>query len=563
MNKLGMKIVTIVTLITITSMVLLTLTNYFVFNSMFSDLQVDAKNIAAESISSIDGDKLEKVIDNKSMESTEYKELQYSMMEFKSDNDIKYFYTLAKKDEDKAYIVVDASLVDPSPLGEEYDLEDEMTEALNGNISFTKKPVEDEYGIFISAYAPIKNSSGEIIALAGADKDVTSFIHVRTILSNAIITVSVVLIILAVLMSIVFSKKISSGVKSLTVGLNYMSDGDLTVPINVNTNDEIETIADSVNNVRLKTSNTLGVLMQSCENVIERIDNLSAVSQEMAASSEEVAAMIQEVAKGTNSQSEEMAKIDDIMNNFGTKIDETARVNDTVTIKVEEINSKAQMSNQDLTLLENAIKNINSSFTDVNNEIKELSIYLSQIGDVTNIINNVAQQTHILALNASIEAARAGDAGRGFAVVANEVRTLAEQSKNSVSNISGLLENVTAKSNLVMKTSDNMERKLNEQIAVISNSINSFKEIIDNIEEIIPAIETVSNNVNDINNEKENIIKSVEATAAVAEEVSSSSEQIAESMQLLSSSSQEVASSAQDLEKLSENMMNSMKYFKI
>ena len=563
MNKLGTKIIAIVLSISITSMVVLTLSNFLIFNSMFSDLQADARNIAAESISSIDGDKLEKVISNKSMDSAEYKELQYSMMEFKNDKDIKYFYTLAKKDEDTAYIVVDASLVDTSPLGEEYDLEHGMAEAFNGNIAFTKEPVEDEYGIFISAYAPIKNSSGDIIALAGVDKDVTSFMYVRSTLSKAIITVSVVLILLAALMSIVFSKKISSGVKSLTVGLNYMSEGDLTVPINVNTKDEIETIADCVDNVRLKTCNTLGILRQSCDSVIVRIDDLSAVSQEMAASSEEVAAMIQEVAKGTNSQSEEMAKIDNIMNNFGTKIDETARANDAVNIKVEEINSKAQKSNQDLTLLENAIKNINSSFTGVNNEIKELSIYLSQIGDVTSIINNVAQQTHILALNAAIEAARAGEAGRGFAVVANEVRRLAEQSKNSVSNISGLLENVTVKSNLVMKTSDNMERRLNEQIAVISNSINSFKVIIENIEEIIPEIKTVSDNVNDINNEKENIIRSVEATAAVAEEVSSSSEQIAESMQLLSSSAQEVALSAQDLEKLSQNMMNSMKYFKI
>ncbi|AYO31751.1 hypothetical protein D2962_15130 [Biomaibacter acetigenes] len=142
------------------------------------------------------------------------------------------------------------------------------------------------------------------------------------------------------------------------------------------------------------------------------------------------------------------------------------------------INSKAQISNRDLAILEDAIKDINLSFTDVRNEIKGLGIQLSQIGKITDLINDIAEQTNLLALNATIEAARAGEAGRGFAVVAEEIRKLAEQSKTSSSNISSLLENLMNKSNLAIKTSDIMKDKLNGQITVIGNSVNSFKEII-------------------------------------------------------------------------------------
>lgn len=563
MNKLGIKVLKMVGIISLVSMVVLVLSNILIFRSMFSKLQEDAKSTVSESISSIDGDKLQKVISSKSMDSMEYKEIQQSMMKFKNDKDAKYFYTMVKGEDNKAYMIVDASLTGTSPLGEEYDLEDEMIEAFNGNIAYTKKPVGDEDGTFISAYAPIKNSSGQIIAIAGVDMDVANFLYIKSNLLITTVIAAVILLVLAILTSIIFSKKISSEVNSLTTGLSKMSKGDLTVPINANTGDEIQTIAESVNSVRISTSKTLASLKQTCETVIQRIDNLSAISDQMASSSEEVATTIQEVAKGTNSQSQEMAKINDIMNNFGIKIDETVKAVDEVNSRVEIINSKAQVSNQDLTMLEDAINSINVSFTDVRNEIKEFGVYLSQIGEVTNLINSIAEQTNLLALNAAIEAARAGETGRGFAVVADEIRKLAEQSKNSASDISDLLGNVLTKSNQVIKTSDNMEDRLNGQIAVISNSIDSFKQIIDNIEDIIPKISAVSNNMNDIDTEKENIIQSVEATSAVAEQVSASSQQIAASSQQLSASSQEVASSAQDLSELSKNMIEEMNQFKI
>ncbi len=563
MNKIGMKILKIVTVISLVSIVTLVLSNLLIFRSMFLKLQIDAKNVVSKSVSSIDGDKLEKVIKSKSMDSVEYEEIQNSMVKFKNDEDIKYFYTLAKGENNSTFFVVDAAIVEPSELGEEYPLSDEMLDAFNGKVSFTNKPYKDEYGTFISSYAPIRNSSGEIISIVAVDKDVANFLNIRSTLLKTTTIIAIIILILSVLVSIAFSKKISSSVKGLKDGLSKMSEGDLTIPINIKTEDEIQMIAESVNNVRISTSETLSSLRQACETVIERINNLSLTSEEMATSTEEVASTIQEVAKGMNLQSDEMAKINDIMNNFGIKINKTVKVIETVNAKVEVINTKAQMSNQDLTKLEYAIKGINISFTDVRNEIKGLGEYVSRIGEITGLINSVAEQTELLALNATIEASRAGETGRSFAVVAAEIRKLAEQSKNSASNINSMLHNVITKSNLVIKTSDNMDDKLNEQIKVISNSINYFREIMDNIQEIIPRINTVSNDMNDINNEKESIIQSVEATVAVAEEVSASSEQIAASTQELSASSQEVASSTIDLSELSKNMMEAMEQFKI
>jgi len=563
MSKLSIKILKIVMIISLLSMVILGVTNIYVFKSIFSNLQTEAVDIVKDSVNSISEDELQKVILNKSMDSIEYKNLQESMMIFKSDKDIKYLYTMIKGEDNKAYMVVDASLENASPFGEEYELEDAMNKAFNGEVSFTENPVSDEDGTFISAYAPIKDSSGKVIAIVGADKDVATFAYIQTTMLKTAVKIIVAIIALSVILSIILTKKITASVNEVAIGLNKMSQGDLTVSVNVNSKDEIQTISKSIDHVRNNMVEMLSKSKQLCEAVMDGSINLSAASDQMAASSEEVSSAIQEVAKGMNSQSNEMAKINEIMNTFGLKIDGTVKGIGEINSKIEIINSKAQNSNHDLVTLEDGMKELDDSFTVMNQEIKDLGVYLSQIGEVTNLINSIAEQTNLLALNAAIEAARAGETGKGFAVVADEIRKLAEQSKNSASNISSLLDNVTIKSNLVVKTSENMNGKLIEQDKVINNSIKSFKDIIDNVEEIITRINAINNHMNDINIEKVNIIQSVEETASVSEEVSASSEEIAASSQELSASSEEVAAATQELSELSKNMMETMEQFKI
>lgn len=563
MKKLGIKVLIVVVAISFISIAILGVSNIVIFESIFSQLQTDAFDSVSASVDSINGDELQKVISSKSMDSTEYKNLQQSMIAYKNNADVKYFYTLIKGEDNKAYVVIDASLVEASPLGEEYLLEDAMDKAFNGEIVFTEEPITDNYGTFISAYAPIKNSMGEIIAIAGVDKDVSDFKYIQDAMLKNIIIAAIIIIILSTLTGFIFSKKISYGVKEVIKGLNYMSQGDLTTSIHINTKDEIQTIGETVNNVRINTIETLSKLRQACEKVMRQINTLSATSEEMASSSEEVAATIQEVARGVNLQSDEIVKISGSMNQFGIEINETQEAIETINLKLDQINSKVQISDKDLTSLEDAIKDINVSFTGMKNEINGLNTYLSQIGEVTNLINSIAEQTNLLALNAAIEAARAGDSGKGFAVVADEIRKLSEQSKNSAFSIKNLLNNVISKSGLVSQTSDAMDSNLKEQITVIGNSIISVKEIIENVEEIIPQINAVSKNMSNINMEKNNIIQSVETTAFVSEGVSASSQQIAASSQELGSATQDVASSTQDLSELSKYMMEAMEHFKL
>ena len=563
MSKIGIKILKMIGIISLVSMILLLLLNVIVFKMLFASLQTDAKNIAIEAVNVIDGDKLERVIQNKSMDSDEYKEIEQSMISFKSDNNIRYCYTLAKDEGDNAYILVDAALSNKSELGEEYDLEDEMKKAFEGTPSFDKEPTKDEYGTFISGYAPIKNSSGKVIAIVGVDKDVASFLYIRTrIISDSIIA-SIVILILSVLFSIVFSKKLTSNVNQIKDVLNAMKQGDLTVSINILSKDELQAIAEEINNFREETAETLRLAKGISGDVMQQSETLSAVSQELAASSQVITNSVEEVSKGSSDQAGELVNISNTISNFGLKIDQSVIDIEKINSKMRLVDLKAIDSSKDLKVLEDSIKDTNLSFADVREKIQGLGMELSKISEITNVIKSISDQTNLLALNAAIESARAGESGRGFSVVAEEIRKLAEQSKTSSSSISDLISNISNNSNIVVKTSEEMNNKLNSQMQVIDKSMSSFKDIIENIEEIMPQITDVNSRIAIINSDKESIIRSVEVAASLAEEVLASTEEITASSQDFNASSQEVAASSVELSNKAQSMIKAINKFKI
>lgn len=564
MKKLGTKILFIVVLITIISMVAIGQANVMIFNSLFTQLQQDAEIVVNEAVDVIDVEALKKVMKEKDMNSEDYLKIQNELVLYKNDCDIKYIYTMVKEDDDTAIILVDGAVRNASPIGVEYAMEAEMNQAFNGVSAFNKEPISDgDYGILISAYAPIVDSSGEVIAIVGVDKDVTDFVEAKEKIMESINKVSLILVIIAIVLTFIFSYNITSSIGVLVAGLDRLSKGNFTQAIKIKRKDEIGKIAKEIDSVRSNIANALKVIDESNIDVKTKIEALNSLTNEMASSLEEIDSTVKEIARGTHSQSEEMSKVNSIMVDFGSKIDKISKTNEIVDKDIKVISLKSQTSNKDLVNMEKTIKNINSSFAVVKGEVVDLNNYLKKIREVTNLINNISQQTNILALNAAIEAARAGEAGKGFVVVADQVKRLAEQSKTSAADINELLENVLLKSDTVMKTSNNMDEELSKQVVVIGKSISSFKDIIDSIEEMIPAINEVNIYIQEVNAEKETILQSIESSAAVSQEVSASLDQMVSSTDIVNNASQILASSTQELDILSNRMTETIEFFKI
>lgn len=563
MGKLGLKILKRVGLIFIFSMIILFAANLFIFRHVSLKIQENVANCASKAVSSVDGDKVEKIIKNKSMDSKEYKETKESLIIHKNDTDVKFLYIMGKGEGNSVYTLVDANVKESDDIGEKYDLEKEMSEAFDGKITSSKNPVEDKDGILVSGYAPIKNSSGQIIAIMGADIDVHLHTYTKKIMYVSLIATAFIISILTALMTFNLSKKISLNVGKIKYGLDKMSQGDLTSSINIKSADEIEDIAIYIDKVRIDIKKIIEDIGLSSNRVKQQTENLSATSEELAAASETVAGSIDDGARNLSVQSEQMSIISNALDNFGGKINQISSLAETLNCEVQIINNKAQDSNKDLLIFEQSINDVNLSFGDVRDKIKGFSMHLNEISKITNIINSIAEQTNLLALNAAIEAARAGESGRGFSVVAEEIRKLAEQSKNSSQNITSLIGVVLNEGELINETSEDMNDKLNDQMAKLDKSTDSLKTVITYIEGIFPKINDIHNNIVVINEEKQKIIEDTKAVSSASGNISSSIEEISSSTQEISASSQEIASAAEQLTDITEDMIKHIDKFQI
>ena len=305
------------------------------------------------------------------------------------------------------------------------------------------------------------------------------------------------------------------------------------------------------------------MLNENANKIDMEADNLSSVAGELASSSENVAVSIQDVAQCINTQAEDLSRITNILTNFGKQLDEIVQKIAVVDKSSDRINEMASASNQDMQLLMESANQISVAFNSFKERISGFGESVKQIDEISNLINVISEQTNILALNASIEAARAGEAGKGFVVVAERVRELAERTKRSAADINKLIRVIAADSSDIIRDADNIQEKLNKEIAVIENAVETFRDIILELEKVTLGIDAANNAIVNLEREKDSILERVKEISAVAQKVSSSSEEIAAASEEMTASNEEVAAVSDMLKESVEEIVEQINRFKI
>lgn len=561
MSKLGFNIIKIVCLITFIISIIFSASYIYIFNKVEFQLKSDVGKCVVEATKIIDGDKLDKIIKNKLKDGSEQSEILNAMLLFKAKQNVKNLYIFTKQDDKTALFVIDASL-DPADFLEEYAMETEMQNTFNGTMTICKDIASDEWGTFISAYAPIKNTSGQIIAIVGADSDVEVFQDIKNQFRMALVIAIVFALFVAILLTFIFSNRLKNNINIIKTSLNKMSTGDLSKNIDVKSKDEIEEIGYSLNEFKDKISSTLNNIRESIDETNAESKNLSYISNEMSISAKSVSSIIEEVAQSSNNQALDITSISKAFSEFGQDIECIVKLIQNIDTSANDITLKSEEGSNNINLIVDFMGKLNIQLNQVTQKIQGLGVSINKINEITGLINDISDQTNLLALNAAIEAARAGEAGRGFSVVADEIRKLAEQSKTSSQNINILLKNLSSESNEVVVNTENVNSQMINQTSIINGVADSLKDIMIGIEGILPQIHEVSNSLSDANNKKAVIVNSLENSSASVEEISASSEEIAASSQLLSNSSEQVAIAAQKLSHMMNTVTDSINKFK-
>lgn len=308
-------------------------------------------------------------------------------------------------------------------------------------------------------------------------------------------------------------------IESLAAVAGQVASGDLTIKTDVDRGDEIGDLAQAFNAM---------------------VDNLRDIVVAVKKSADDTASTSQQLASGTEESNATIEEVTSSLAQFTSSTEELSRDAQEMGQAADSCTDLSADGQKQMQSTEDKMQQIITSSQATSETIRELNKASEEIGNITSVISNVADQTNLLALNAAIEAARAGEHGRGFAVVADEVRHLAEETQKSAAEINTIISRLTSRTDDAVQMMEENEAKIIEGEQTLQLTGKSFDQITEEIRKIAGMIEGVAS--------------ASEEISANSEEISAATEQQSASMQQISSSSQQLAGMAQELNALVDRL---------
>lgn len=430
-------------------------------------------------------------------------------------------------------------------------------EYINESISIKNK----EYYVL---YMPLTNSDGSIVGMLfiGQERQlIREFIYA---LCESIFYNGIVFCLIMIAVSFFLIKPIVTTIKGLSAELEKFSNGELDIHCKVpkiNKNDELGILADSVNNLAFKFGEIIRAVQLQSGVLSEESEKLVQIADVSAGSIESISQAIDDVARGAEEQATDMT------NTMGN-IQELSATLDTVLSQVEKLsgvasglkdysdNTKGAMKEL-VSVNEKAKSSVHSMVVQTNETIKAMK----EIDVILESIQDIASQTNLLSLNASIEAARAGGAGKGFAVVAGEVKKLADDCVNASKQISGIVKNISDE----MEKSGALVRELEEnadsQLAKLNGANDSVDNIIDGIFAVSGEVAEINAEIKSLDSVKAGIGSAIENLSAISEENAASSGEVASSVTDVSSSVKNLSEAAEGISSSATALKDSISLF--
>ncbi len=319
-------------------------------------------------------------------------------------------------------------------------------------------------------------------------------------------------------------------VEELSKAAERIAAGDLSVTITHKSEDEIGLLAKSM----------IGMV----ENLRQLIRELTESSSTLASASHELSATAHQLERGTNEQTGRSEQIATSVTEMTQTSIDIAKNATNIAGSAESLSKIATAGAQIVNQSIEGVKEISSTVDASAKHISGLGDMSKQIGEIVNVIKDIADQTNLLALNAAIEAARAGEQGRGFAVVADEVRKLAERTGKATSEISEMIGAIQTEVNNAVGSMDTASLKVSKGVDDVTKAGNALRDIVNSVGELQSMVHQIATATEEMSAVADAIQTDIDSVSGVCHETSACSSQMAESADNLAKISSSLQQSA-------------------
>jgi methyl-accepting chemotaxis protein len=415
-------------------------------------------------------------------------------------------------------------------------------------------------------YEPLINSDGSII---GAIEVVTDSVGVKQSITQQVRRIVIYSLIFAVAAGIVVwavSRTMVKRMDRIKRFLERLISGRLDHKPhegNLKVNDEIGDIYRNCVKVQETFNAMVGEIKTSCGNLKNAADKFSDMAQTTTAQAGEVMTAVEEIADGAKSQADSTVAAHENVATISSQIELITEEIDRIAYSASDMSGKEEKSEAIIKELAASNDQTKKSVDKVAEQIALMNQAVDNIKDAVGIIQSIADETDLLSLNASIEAARAGDAGKGFAVVAEQICRLALQSNESGQDIERILGEITATSEKMVNVMEEVRENMDMQQIKLEETRTTYQEVADGVEQSLGNIGSIKEKIDVLNVSGNSISSAIEGLSAVSEQNAGSASNTMRIAEDMSGNMQDVEASAEELLQLADKLQEALGSFRI